>query len=153
MVAHSLAPADRSFRARVESCEIAPSAFDHRAHVTLAYVYLAEQDTERAYELMRDTLLTFLDHHGVERSKYHDTLTRAWIMAVRHFMERSSRAESADAFIAANPSLLDSKIMMTHYSAELLFSDEARQRFVEPDLDPIPRQTSKQGNSTERKES
>ena len=35
--------------------------------------------------------------------------------------------------------LLDSKIMMTHYSAEVLFSDEARARFVEPNLSPIPR--------------
>jgi len=35
--------------------------------------------------------------------------------------------------------LLDSKIMLTHYSADLLFSDEARARFVEPNLDPIPR--------------
>lgn len=31
--------------------------------------------------------------------------------------------------------------MMTHYSAGLLFSDEARAAFVEPDLDPIPRDT------------
>jgi len=35
--------------------------------------------------------------------------------------------------------LLDSKIMLTHYSAELLFSDQARAEFVEPNLDPIPR--------------
>jgi hypothetical protein len=35
--------------------------------------------------------------------------------------------------------MLDTKLMMAHYSAELLFSDEARARFVEPDLDQIPR--------------
>jgi len=29
--------------------------------------------------------------------------------------------------------------MLTHYSAELLFSPEARAGFVEPNLDPIPR--------------
>jgi hypothetical protein len=34
---------------------------------------------------------------------------------------------------------LDSKIMLLHYSAGLLFSPEARAAFVEPDLDPIPR--------------
>ncbi|MFT5516394.1 MAG: hypothetical protein ACI80V_002526 [Rhodothermales bacterium] len=28
--------------------------------------------------------------------------------------------------------------MLTHYSAQLLFSDEARAAFVEPDLHPIP---------------
>jgi hypothetical protein len=35
--------------------------------------------------------------------------------------------------------VLDTKIMLTHYSAEVLFSPEARALFVEPDLDPIPR--------------
>jgi hypothetical protein len=29
--------------------------------------------------------------------------------------------------------------MMTHYSAERLFSQHARHGFIEPDLDPIPR--------------
>jgi hypothetical protein len=42
-------------------------------------------------------------------------------------------------FIARNPVLLDSKVMLSHYSAEVLFSDEARAGFVEPDLAPIPR--------------
>ena len=34
--------------------------------------------------------------------------------------------------------LLDSKIMLTHDSASVLLSSDARARFVEPDLDPIP---------------
>jgi hypothetical protein len=63
-------------------------------------------------------------------------------MAVRHFMEASPACESADAFIEQNPKLLDSKIMLTHYSAEVLFSDEARAQFVEPDLSPIPKYDS-----------
>ena len=54
-------------------------------------------------------------------------------------MHRSPDATSADDFIDRNPILLDSKIMLTHYSAGLLFSDAARAAFVEPDLDPIPR--------------
>jgi hypothetical protein len=66
-------------------------------------------------------------------------MTRAWVMAVRHFMEQTPSSDSADAFIEANPRMLDSKIMLTHYSAEVLFSDEARAKFVEPDLRPIPK--------------
>ena len=45
---------------------------------------------------------------------------------------------SAADFIARNPELLDSRIMLTHYSASVLFSADARECFVEPDLDPIP---------------
>ena len=62
-------------------------------------------------------------HHNIPASKYHETLTRAWILAVHHFMHRSPDAASADDFIERNPLLLDSKIMLTHYSAGLLFSE------------------------------
>jgi hypothetical protein len=101
-------------------------------------VYLAESDVSMALERMRAALLTFLSHHDIPASKYHATLTRAWILAVDHFMHRSPVASSADDFIDRNPPLLDSKIMLTHYSADLLFSDLARAEFVEPNLDPIP---------------
>lgn len=127
---------DLAFRTAFESCQVAE--FDHRAHVRLAYVYLAEHDTDTAFQRMRDALRGFLAHRDNDPSKYHDTLTRAWIMAVRHFMDRTPSASSADAFIDQNPKLLDAGIMMTHYSAEVLFSPEARAGFVEPDLDSIP---------------
>ncbi len=135
---HGLAEDDRRFRASFERGAIAPAAFDHRSHVRLAYAYLAELDDEAALERMRAALLAFLDHHAVPRAKFHETLTRAWMLAVRHFMNQSSTA-SADDLIARHPQLLDSRIMLTHYSAGLLFSPDARSAFVEPDLDPIPR--------------
>ena len=134
-----VSPADRAFRDDFEACRIAPDAFSHRAHLRLAYVYLVDSDADSAYEKMRDALHAFLGHLGIAEGKYHDTMTRAWILAVRHFMEKTQDAGSADAFIDQNPLMLDSNVMLTHYSADLLFSQEARQRFVEPDLDPIPR--------------
>jgi hypothetical protein len=87
---------------------------------------------------MREALLSFIEHNGISRSKFHETITRAWVLAVRHFMDRSASSSSTD-FIAKNRDLLDTRIMLTHYSAGVLFSSEARASFVEPDLDPIPR--------------
>ena len=141
MPSHELSPEDRQFRAQFEACQLSPATFDHRAHVRLAYTYLAENDAdaEAALARMRSALKAFLQHHGIDPSKYHETMTRAWILAVRHFMEKSPPSASADAFIARHPIMLDPKIMLTHYSADLLFSAEARARFVEPDLDPIPK--------------
>jgi hypothetical protein len=136
---HIVSKADLEFRHRVESCKFPVSEFDHRAHIRLAYVYLAENSVETSVQLMREALFKLLKHAGVDPSqKYHETLTEAWVLAVRHFMNNMDSSESADEFIAQNSVMLDSKIMLTHYSAEVLFSERARQSFVEPNLDPIP---------------
>lgn len=133
---------DRAFAAAFEAGEIAPDAFSHRDHLRLAYVYLADADVDAAHGRMRSALIGFLDRHGITATKYHETMTRAWILAVRHFLEKTDTASSADEFIDAHPEMLDPAIMLTHYSAGRLFSDEARADFVEPDLQPIPRYES-----------
>jgi hypothetical protein len=94
-MSHSISSDDRQVCSDFAAGRIHANAFDHRAHIRLAYSYLAEHDA--------------------------DTL------------------ESAASFIASNPTLLDSKIMLTHYSTAVLFSAEARTRFVEPNLELIPR--------------
>lgn len=136
---HEVSKSDLDFLAAFEAGAYAPADFSHRAHVRLAYVYLATNDVERATALMRAAILNFLKHHGITPTKYHETLTHAWILAVFHFMHRTREATSADDFIDHTTILLDSRIMLSHYSADRLFSQHARAAFVEPDLDPIPR--------------
>lgn len=78
-------------------------------------------------------------------SKFHETLTRAWVLAVSHFM---SRAGASFAEFAANSQpLLDSKVMLTHSSAETLFSPDARSSFVDPDLAVIPHSCGRQADT------
>ena len=136
---HTAAPADIAFRDDFAAGRIAPAAFDHQAHVRLAYTFLVGAEADAAVEAMRDALHAFLARHGIPVQKYHATMTRAWVLAVRHFMTKGP-SDSADQFLARNPQLLDSKIMLTHYSAELLFSPAARAGFVAPDLQAIPEQ-------------
>lgn len=137
---HFVSDQDLVFRNRVESCRLPISEFDHRAHLRLAYIYLAENDVDTAVAMMRDALERLLTTNGIEpAAKYHETLTRAWTLAVHHFMSITPDSDSADGFIDQNPDILDSNVMLTHYSAETLFSDQARKYFVQPDIDPIPR--------------
>jgi hypothetical protein len=131
-------PADLEFRRAFEACDVAPQVFDHAAHVRLAYINLCDESVDGATERMKTALLAFLAHIGVDAGKYHETITRAWIMAVQHFITRSPNHDSAASFMAAHPELLDSRIMLTHYSAAVLFSPEARQSFVAPDIQSIP---------------
>lgn len=137
MTIHATSEDDRNFRAAFEACAVAPATFDHEAHLRLAYVYLVEHGLVGARVRMREALLSFIEAHGVPASKFHETLTCAWVLAVNHFMRGAASASFAE-FAANSRPLLDSKVMLTHYSAETLFSPEARASFVEPDLEAIP---------------
>ncbi len=59
-------------------------------------------------------------------------------MAVRQFMEASAGTASAQESVTANPRLLDTSIMLSHHSAQVLYSQDARSSFVQPDLACIP---------------
>ena len=133
---------DREFLKAFERCELAPGDFHHRDHVRLAYIYLTLHEPDAALDTMRSGLHRFLVHAGAPPSKYHETITRAWLLAVEHFMRAAGPTDSFEQFAASAQPLFTAGAMETHYTRELLSSDAARQRFVEPDLQPIPRHTS-----------
>ncbi len=128
---------DLEFQRGFEAVEVPTSEFNHLAHLRLAYVYLSQGDLRYAEQKMRNALLAFLKANNIPREKFHETLTRAWVMAVAHFMGRKSSASFSE-FVTHSQPLLDSKVMLTHYSAAALFSERARAAFVEPDLEAIP---------------
>ncbi len=138
---HQLSLEDQNFKRQFEACITTPADFNHQAHIRIAYIYLCQHEPDIAYQNMRNALLTFLSHYTIDPAKFHETLTQAWILGVHHFMVNTAPATSADDFMSQNPKLLNSKIMLTHYSEKILFSEKARQAFIEPDLDVIPRYT------------
>lgn len=135
---HTMSHGDARFRDDFEAGRVPPTDFNHRAHLRLAYVYLCEHDLDIAYIRMRDGIQRFLSENDLDESKYHETITRAWMMAVKHFMTNSSQSRSFEDFVQQHEIMLDPKIMLTHYSRETLFSPQARAAFVEPDIEPIP---------------
>ncbi|WP_223274916.1 hypothetical protein [Tateyamaria sp. syn59] len=131
-------PDDLTFRNRFEAGQVTPDDFNHRAHLRLAYVYLCEGAVDTAVPRMRTALRSFLKRNNVPADKYHETLTRSWLLAVRYFMNKAAAARSFNSFIAQDDRLLDTGIMLSHYRKDTLFSDAARAGFVAPDLQPIP---------------
>lgn len=134
-----LTTADFEFARSFDSGELSPREFDHRAHLRLAYVHLARYGLDAAVSTFRESLIAFLRKHQIDPARFHETLTQAWLQAVWHFMVRVGDTASSEDFLLRSSVLQDPKIMLTHYSRELLFGEEARQRFVVPDLEPIPR--------------
>lgn len=121
----------------------------HEAHLRIAYMYRRRCGLDEAHLLFRVHLIRLNTFHEVPESKdrgYHETLTRAWLIAVGAAIEADGiatgagegaapreRAESAE-FLARHPEFQDRKIFLKHYTRERINSVEARARWVEPDV-------------------
>ncbi|VUD41235.1 hypothetical protein TDB9533_00446 [Thalassocella blandensis] len=135
---HKMNSQDHEFFSHFNKNDISIKDFHHREHIRLAYVLLLQHDVDTACVKLKNLLCAYLNAKGVDLTKYHETLSRAWILAVKHFLENTPLSMSSADFIAQHPGILDASIMYTHYSRQRLDSDLARQQFVEPDLEPIP---------------
>lgn len=129
---------DKAFIQAVEAYTFSVKGFNHRAHLRLAYIYLTEGDIEASNDKVRATLSGLLQHNNIDvASKYHETLSKAWLMLVSNKMGQEEELSSADDFIERNPGLLNSSAMLSYYSEDVLFSDQARRFYVEPNLKNI----------------
>ena len=123
-----------------ESCTTPPAEFTHASHLIVALCYLRNSrlTVAEAAERLRAALHRYLDHNGVDRRKYNETITLFWLRRVRAFLDTATPSRAA-AELAAE--MLDNcggaKIVNDYYSQERLFSDEARTGWVEPDLKPL----------------
>ena len=120
----------------LERGEIANEDFRHASHLHVAWVYLAESSSvKQAANKMRKTLRRFAAAAG-KPQKYHETITLFWVQLLAR-ARAISRAECLEELVYANPQLLEKNFLLAYYSAERLFSDEARVSWKEPDLKPL----------------
>jgi hypothetical protein len=109
---------DRAFLQAFEGGEISPAEFHHADHVRLALAYLMDSSTvSEAIDRMTASIRGFARAAGHEE-KYHHTLTVAWVRLVAR--------------------LLDQRLPLAYYSHDRLFSNDARERWIEPDVLNLP---------------
>lgn len=121
---------DEEFVAAFEACTLPPSQFDHRNHVRLAFLYLKDAPLLPALTHFRDSLQRYATSLGAA-TKYHETITFAFLFLIHERMQREAFAEF-DAFADANPDLFG-PVLARYYAKETLASDFARRVFVMPD--------------------
>lgn len=120
-----------------ENATIARDDWKHAEHLVVALYYLTRHDPETAYKKMRDGIFNLLvKAFEVDLTKempYHETITRFWMKTVADY---NATKNGASLLEKANDVayMWDKDYPLKFYSRELLFSDEARATFVEPDL-------------------
>ena len=65
-----------------EACRLDKTEFKHAQHLTVATWYVEMLGKDAALDRMRAGLHRFLDHHGVDKAKYSETVTVFWIQQI-----------------------------------------------------------------------
>jgi len=120
-----------------ESATIPRAEWKHAEHLIVALYYVSHYDIETATEKMRSGILNLLANgFSIDLAKempYHETITVFWIRTVAEF-HRSSNGKPITEKIAQMVERFDKDFLLSFYSRERLFSDEARARYIKPDL-------------------
>lgn len=113
---------DDEFFARLGDCSLPASQFNHLGHMRLAAICLRRYAPDEAISRACAMIGAYAASLGAA-GKFHWTVTEALMRLMRAGggLEGDARA-----------------LLARHYSAPLLASEQARSRFVAPDLAPLP---------------
>jgi hypothetical protein len=116
-----------------EAATLAGDAFPHAAHVRVAWYYLNRYPLLVAMTRFRRMLQRFATAKG-KPTLYHETITVAYLLLIAERLG-PLRGSLWTEFASRNADLLTWKpsILERYYTAETLWSDDARQTFVMPD--------------------
>jgi len=137
----SMSPSDEKFLQAFLDRSLPFEEWNHRAHVRMAFCMIArhgcEEDGGRARVVAG--IQAFNAAHAEKlNTGYHETITRFWTAEVRRAAEGGGRGgrgfADSEAFLAANPHLLDFGLIFRSYSKDRLFSQEAKHSWVPPDI-------------------
>ncbi|MDA0679419.1 MAG: hypothetical protein O3A13_15365 [Proteobacteria bacterium] len=133
----SLVPADKDFLSRFEQCALPEREWTHLAHIRVAWICFRLSRSDEAIGRICKGILRYNTEVLHRRHKYHETVTIAFAHIIS---DRMREGESWIDFVDRIDDLLDPRnpILLSYYSANRLFSDEARIAFVQPDLKNIP---------------
>ena len=120
-----------------ERASVPRDEWKHAEHLIVALYYVSHYDIETATEKMRSGILNLLANgFNIDLAKempYHETITVFWIRTIAAFQASSNGKPIAEKIVEM-VKRFDKEYLLSFYTRERLFSDEARARYIEPDL-------------------
>ncbi len=135
---------DEELLERFERQAVPADAWNHRAHLRVAYLYLRRFEFETALQRMRAGIRALNAAHDVPDSRtsgYHETVTHAWLRILSGALEAHGPAATSAAFLDLHPELSQRTLLRRFYSRDRIMTLEAKRKFVAPDLAPLPKPT------------
>jgi hypothetical protein len=128
---------DERFLYAFEHCELPECQWTHLAHIRVAWICLRLLPPAAALARLREGILRYNTEVLDRRNKYHETVTVAFTRIVS---DRMRDGDTWSDFAGRISDLLSTEnpVLLSYYSENRLFSDDARTEFVEPDLKRLP---------------
>lgn len=120
-----------------EDCTLARSEWTHSAHLTVALWYLIHNPLTAADQI-RFGIQRYNQAHRIESTPtggYHETITRFWIRLIELNLDRIHGQVSLLHLTNQLTNLYSNPdVLFEYYSRDVIFSSEARCRWIEPNL-------------------
>jgi len=119
---------DTEFLQALESAQLSPAEFGHRAHLRAAWLYLRSRPFLEACIAMRDSLQHFAASIG-KQGLYHETITVAFMSILAEQMAAAPEADWQQ-LLAAHPELCEPALLTRYYGPGRLTQDLARRQLL-----------------------
>ncbi|KAA5544307.1 hypothetical protein FYK55_08125 [Roseiconus nitratireducens] len=135
---------DRDLLEQFEDGSLPLKHWNHRTHVKISFLYLRDHPFSLALAKMRRAIQAYNAANNVPSSEfegYNETTTHAFMVLVSTTMlayQYLFPVSDADSFCEAHPQLMSKHVLRFFYSPERRKHPEAKTRFIEPDLAPLP---------------
>ncbi|KAJ6633979.1 ADP-ribosylation factor [Pseudolycoriella hygida] len=109
------------------------SPFDHRASLRAIWSYLKTYGRKATLDIIFNDI-------KANNANWNETLTYFWIQIVHYALETMKNpTNDFVGFLLMNPQLLnESELPLAYYKKETLFSEQAKESFVLPDVKQLP---------------
>ena len=136
---------DAELLRQFESRTLPFDQWSHRTHVKVAFLYLRDHPFDEALAKMRSGIKAYNAANNVPEGPlqgYNETTTHAFMRLIAATMSAYGDmfpTPDADRFCGTHPQLLSKFVLRLFYSPERRGHPDAKHRFVEPDLAPLPK--------------
>jgi hypothetical protein len=136
---------DADLLRQFETCTLPFEQWTHRSHVKIAFLLLREHGFDDALMKLRGGIQRYNAANNVPSGPlmgYNETTTHALLHLIHAVMQaygKSHPTPTADAFCDTHPQLMSKHVLRFFYSPERRLHPDSKERFIEPDLAPLPR--------------
>lgn len=131
---------DEIFLSAFEGVTLPFQEWTHEAHLRMAWNYIREHGKEAAVPYIKLGIQRFNEKNRDKiKTGYHETITTFFIELVSDAIIQSFNENlTFEEFLSNNKHLMDKDLLLEYYSTDVIFNEEAKNRFVPPDKKKLP---------------